>query len=208
MTATQRLILILAGAWIVVKLILFYTGNALNLSQLAISLNIGFLIYIIYVALKNHYKSIQVNLAGEVENVEAQSIYQHTDFIKDFKVTMKAAMQYSLVIIGFLAIYYIAIDTGYMENLVDDRMELLKEQMDAEGGYEAMLEKYKEQIQLEEGAEPMTEEEYFTDTRSNFISMFQPKILLPLLFIYFFLLSLACSAIISGIGKKIIPVAK
>ena len=145
MKPIQRLILILAVVWIAVKLLLFYSGNSLTYAQLAVSLNIGFTLYIIYKALKNHYSNItqrtiesplDSNLFNQSsEDRPANHLPQNgTDFLIDFKVSMKSAVQYSLIIFGFLAIYYMVIDPEYIAGIVNERIELLSEQIIEAGG--------------------------------------------------------------------------
>ncbi len=187
MSTLQRLILILAGVWIVVKLVLFYSGNELNYTQLVVSLNIGFTLYIIYKALKGHYAALDE---------------KGTDFLQDFKISMKAAVQFSLIIFGFLAIYYLTIDTGYTEGLVDKQIELIKAQVSEAGGYDLVMEENKSLINLPEGEKLPSEEEHYETTKDNYMQMIK-KVLLPLIFIYFFILNLACSSIMSGIASRI-----
>ena len=214
MNPIQRLILILAAVWIVVKLLLFYTGNSVAYTQIVVSLNIGFTIYIIYKSLKNHYSLIPISTTGtaiesnlENKNTENKHINsltgKGTDFLMDFKVSMKSAVQYSLIIFGFLAIYYMVIDTQYIEGLVDERIELIRKQMEDAGGYAAVMEAKKDQINIPQGEELPSEEKYLTEIRGNFMTMLNMKVFLSLIFTYFFLLNLSCSAVISGIAQRI-----
>jgi hypothetical protein len=195
MKPVQRLILILAAVWIAVKLLLFYSGNSVAYTQLAVSLNIGFTIYIIYKVLKDHYSNTRI-IGSDPWNEEP-------DFLIDFKVSMKSVVQYSLVIFGFLVIYYMAIDTEYIEGIVDERIDLLRNQMTDSGGYEAVMEANKGQINIPQGKESPTEKEYLTEIRGNFMTMLNMKLFLSLIFTYFFLLNLTCSAVISGIAGRI-----
>ena len=195
MKPVQRLILILAAVWIAVKLLLFYSGNSVAYTQLAVSLNIGFTIYIIYKVLKDHYSNTRI-IGSDPWNEEP-------DFLIDFKVSMKSAVQYSLVIFGFLVIYYMAIDTEYIEGIVDERIDLLRDKMTDSGGYEAVMEANKAQINIPQGKELPTEKEYLTEIRGNFMTMLNMKLFLSLIFTYFFLLNLTCSAVISGIAGRI-----
>lgn len=195
MKPVQRLILILAAVWIAVKLLLFYSGNSVAYTQLAVSLNIGFTIYIIYKVLKDHYSNTRI-IGSDPWNEEP-------DFLIDFKVSMKSVVQYSLVIFGFLVIYYMAIDTEYIEGIVDERIDLLRDQMTDSGGYEAVMEANKAQINIPQGKELPTEKEYLTEIRGNFMTMLNMKLFLSLIFTYFFLLNLTCSAVISGIAGRI-----
>lgn len=214
MTPLQRLILILAVVWIAVKLLLFYSGNSLTYTQLVVSLNIGFTLYIIYKALKNHYSNItqktiesplDSNLVNQSsEDRPANHLPQNgTDFLIDFKVSMKSAVQYSLIIFGFLAIYYMVIDTEYLAGIVDERIELLREQMIKSGGYDAVMEANKGQINIPQGKGLPSEEEYLKEIRVNFMTMLNMKVFLSLIFTYFFLLNLTCSALVSGIAGRI-----
>ena len=182
MKPVQRLILILAAVWIAVKLLLFYSGNSVAYTQLAVSLNIGFTIYIIYKVLKDHYSNTRI-IGSDPWNEEP-------DFLIDFKVSMKSAVQYSLVIFGFLVIYYMAIDTEYIEGIVDERIDLLRDKMTDSGGYEAVMEANKGQINIPQGKELPTEKEYLTEIRGNFMTMLNMKLFLSLIFTYFFLLNL------------------
>jgi hypothetical protein len=195
MKPVQRLILILAAVWIAVKLLLFYSGNSVAYTQLAVSLNIGFTIYIIYKVLKDHYSNTRI-IGSDPWNEEP-------DFLIDFKVSMKSVVQYSLVIFGFLVIYYMAIDTEYIEGIVDERIDLLRDKMTDSGGYEAVMEANKAQINIPQGKELPTEKEYLTEIRGNFMTMLNMKLFLSLIFTYFFLLNLTCSAVISGIAGRI-----
>jgi hypothetical protein len=195
MKPVQRLILILAAVWIAVKLLLFYSGNSVAYTQLAVSLNIGFTIYIIYKVLKDHYSNTRI-IGSDPWNEEP-------DFLIDFKVSMKSVVQYSLVIFGFLVIYYMTIDTEYIEGIVDERIDLLRDKMTDSGGYEAVMEANKAQINIPQGKELPTEKEYLTEIRGNFMTMLNMKLFLSLIFTYFFLLNLTCSAVISGIAGRI-----
>ena len=195
MKPVQRLIMILAAVWIAVKLLLFYSGNSVAYTQLAVSLNIGFTIYIIYKVLKDHYSNTRI-IGSDPWNEEP-------DFLIDFKVSMKSVVQYSLVIFGFLVIYYMAIDTEYIEGIVDERIDLLRDKMTDSGGYEAVMEANKGQINIPQGKELPTEKEYLTEIRGNFMTMLNMKLFLSLIFTYFFLLNLTCSAVISGIAGRI-----
>ncbi|MEJ6681301.1 MAG: hypothetical protein QNL21_04325 [Flavobacteriales bacterium] len=214
MKPIQRLILILAVVWIAVKLLLFYSGNSLTYAQLAVSLNIGFTLYIIYKALKNHYSNItqrtiesplDSNLFNQSsEDRPANHLPQNgTDFLIDFKVSMKSAVQYSLIIFGFLAIYYMVIDPEYIAGIVNERIELLSEQIIEAGGYDAVMEANKGQINIPQGKGLPSEEEYLKEIRVNFMTMLNMKVFLSLIFTYFFLLNLTCSAVISGIAGRI-----
>ena len=214
MKPLQRLILILAAVWIAVKLLLFYSGNSVAYTQLVVSLNIGFTLYIIYKALKDHYSNLtqgkaESSIDSSLGDQNSEGIPANyapgngTDFLIDFKVSMKSAVQYSLIIFGFLAIYYMAIDTEYVAGIVDERIELLREQMNGAGGYDAVMEANKGQISIPQGEVLPSEEEYLTEIRGNFLTMLNMKVFLSLIFTYFFLLNLTCSAVVSGIAGRI-----
>ncbi len=186
MKPLQRLILVLALLWITVKLMLFYTGNSVEGIQIVVSLNIGFTVFIIYKALQQHY--------SELEGT--------SDFLKDITASLKACAQYSLIIFGFLAIYYIYIDSLYIEHMVDNRMVELKMKMAEEGGFDAVMEKYKDEIIAFEDAQDLTEEEYYDEVRVNYLKMMNIKMVLAVIFMGLFFINLACSAVFSGVYKR------
>lgn len=186
MKPLQRLILILALLWIAVKMGLFYTGYAVSGIQIVVSLNIGFTLYVIFKALGYHY----ADLKGE-----------KSDFLKDLTASLKAAALYSLIIFGFLAIYYSYINPAYIESMVDDRMLELETKMNEIGGYDAFLEQYKDELPALEG-DQLTEEEYYNEVRTNYLQMMNPKMVTAVIFMGLFFINLACSAIFSGVYPK------
>ncbi len=71
------------------------------------------------------------------------------------------------------------------------------------GGYEAVMEANKAVRNIPQGKELPTEKQYLTEIRGNFMTMLNMKLFLSLIFTYFFLLNLPCSAVISGIAGRI-----
>jgi len=186
MKPIQKLILVLAAIWIIVKVLLFTSGKAVDWFQVSVSLNIGFTLFIMFRALAYHYSTYG----------------KPSDFVKDFTVSLKAAAQYSLIIFGFLAIYYLYIDPGFGEAVAENRLNELKLKVGEEGGYAAFMEKYKSEMALPESAADITEVEYYTQVKDGFMQMMSTKILLPLMFMGLFFMNMACAGIFSGVYKR------
>ncbi|MFK7755917.1 MAG: hypothetical protein AB8B53_03175 [Flavobacteriales bacterium] len=191
MSAIQRIILILAIIWIGLKLLLFYNGVAFDYFRLTLTLNFAFVAYIIFMALKAFYLSQE----------------KKSDFIEDFKLSLRYGFQYLLIIFGFLVIYYLYIDTNFTSELAEANLVSVKETVAAEGGYEQYLENHTAEFE-KELYKPGTEEEFYAELKNNFTEMVSMKLMLVFMFSGFFLMCMGVSALLSATVRKVLERSK
>jgi len=191
MNGIQRIILILAAIWVGLKLILFYNGIAFDYFRLTLTLNFAFLSYVIFIALKAFYLSQE----------------KKSDFIEDFKLSLRYGFQYLLIIFGFLVIYYLYIDSNLTTEMAETNLQSVKDTIAAEGGYEQYLENHTAEFE-KELYKPGTEAEFYAELKDNFTEMVSMKLILVFMFSGFFLMCMGVSALLSGTVRKVLERSK
>jgi len=183
----KSLTYILAVIWIIVKLIFFYADISISRFGDIVTLNFGFILFIIYNALQRYYKSDDAN---------------KYNFLDDFKVALKEAIRYIVVIFVFLLAYYSFIEPEAKEKWAVHKKT---EQIESLGGYDEYLD---EIIRINEaqGGEPISKDDYAKTQEEHleFIRKDVKEQVPNLLFTSAILLGLffmACA--LSGIGAAI-----
>lgn len=99
-------------ASIVVKMLVYLTNNQFtDIGRYAIFLNILFIMSAVFLSIREFKKSRGAT----------------SDYIEDFKIGMKAAAWYAILLSVFVYTYYSYIDSSYFPTLMESRMELAKE---------------------------------------------------------------------------------
>ena len=106
MDKTKKIALIFGLSWIIIKLIVFNLGYAVQLFNITAMINLLFLLLVIFVTL--HYFKLK---SGKKEK---------TLFLTDLKEAMKGGSIYTVIIAGFLLVYFSGIDPDF----ASERMEL------------------------------------------------------------------------------------
>jgi hypothetical protein len=165
--------LIFALSWIIVRLALFQFRFEYRW-ELGIALNLLVLPVVVLLGLQGYKKRVAKNV-------------QQT-FFTDFKAAMRPAALYSLIIAGFTLINYARIDREFIQDIRNDRVELIEENIKDAGGWD----KYKRTIgkQGELDPEQMTEKDFLTQKRSEIETVISPftassATLLALMFLSF-----------------------
>lgn len=128
--------------WIAIKMSFFLTGNSEQGFFAGGMANILFILLICFWALKLKYDSL-VTIAQEngTENgVQRKLLPEDSNFLDDVKTSMKAAGKYILIIAASVFIYYSVIDSEYSSRIIDQRVQLAKEQTATEESWQKVLE--------------------------------------------------------------------
>lgn len=99
-------------ASVIVKMLVFISNNQFtDIGRYAIFLNIFFIMTAVFWSIRE-FKKLQGSTSS---------------FIDDFKIGMKAAAWYAILLSVFVYFYYSTIDSSYFPTLMQSRMELAKE---------------------------------------------------------------------------------
>ncbi len=129
--------------WIIAKLIFFFAKSNIRW-EAGIILNLVLLPVLIFLGIRITRK------------LQKEKVYV---FIDDLKAGMRPAALYSLIIGVFLLIYYSRIDAVFINDLRNDRVEILEKEIDRQGGWQEFKQNDEDLIQQtrEEYIEQMTE---------------------------------------------------
>ena len=106
MDSTRKIALIFGLSWIIIKLVIFNLGYAVELFTVTAMVNLLFLLLVIFFTL--HFRRQK---GFNIEKVE---------FLSDLKEAMKAGSIYTIIFAGFILVYFSAIDPNFAVN----RMEM------------------------------------------------------------------------------------
>lgn len=111
MKVTVKTGIFFALGWMLVKMIFFYTGLSQDTIVPTIFINMFFLLSSIAVGLYLHKK---------------QEGFSQGNALSDIKSGMTAGIPYTLLIAGFLYLFYTQIDPGYIDQMVQEKLEAYK----------------------------------------------------------------------------------
>jgi len=115
---TKKIALIFGLSWIIIKLIVFNLGYSVQLFNITAMINLLFLLLVIFVTL--HYFRLK---SGKKEK---------TLFLTDLKEAMKGGSIYTVIITGFLLIYFSGIDPDFASNRLELQGIISPENIDFE----------------------------------------------------------------------------
>lgn len=105
MDKTKKIALIFGLSWIVIKLVIFNLGYSVKLFNATAMINLLFLLLVIFLTL--HYFK-----AGRSKS-------ENTLFLEDLKESMKGGSIYTIIVAGFLLIYFSGIDPDFASNRLE-----------------------------------------------------------------------------------------
>lgn len=120
MKTTVRIAIGCALIWIIVNMIVYYTGYAIEAFPIMMLFNIFVLMCSIAAGLYLHKKD---------EN------FKQTIFLEDFKTGMQSGLMYAIIIASFVYLYHGYIDPSYREVKIEERMTALHEHVPDAAAY-------------------------------------------------------------------------
>jgi len=185
--------------WIIIKLSFFFSGNSEQGFYAGGMANILFILLICFWALKLKYDSlVTISQEGIPENGNQRKLLpQDSNFLDDVKTSMKSAGKYILIVAAFVFIYYSLIDSDYSRRIIDQRVEMAKEQTATDESWEKVLENAPQ-------LQNFSKEEYIQNVRESAEQWTSPGRQTSLTLFGLFLLAILYSVILVVIFRKLL----
>lgn len=179
----KRIGVIMALAWVIIRLALFNSSLEPNLAvNIAVGLNFLFLLIVIFLAVRAHHQT------------DSRSI-----FLDDVKQGMKQAVIYVLIIASFIYINYKWIDTDYLESRTEQRVEAEMQRIEHQGGWKAFAAEKSNGIPADK-----SEEEYLDNVKENGMMYLQPGFIFGLTLMAFISLGFIYTLILTALNRKVL----
>jgi len=181
MKVTLKTGLIFAFAWILIKMIFFWTGIVGYNIVPAVLLNMLFILLAISIGLYLH----------KIKETEYASA------LSDIKNGLVAGLPYAVVVSVFIYFYYAKIDPGFNEHQIADREYAMIQEIDSEGGLE--------RIKAQNAAfEVLTRDEILEQARSSNKAFFNAKSTMALSMLALLLLATLNSIFVTVILRRVV----
>lgn len=172
----------LALLWIIIKMIFFYANMSLHTYEASALINNFFLLCTISITLYLFLK---------------KNNYAPTPFLTDVKQAVVGGFVYTIVVSLFSWFYYANIDTTYIDNKIELRMEAVKKALQTD----KQLAEFKKS---QPAMEMMTREEIYANIRKSATSTLSPKVAAIIMLLGFTMLTFLYSVVVTFFFRKIL----